>query len=308
MSVDLRHFRAFIAVAEEGKIGRAADRLFITQPALSRQIQQLERAIGEPLLVRVQHGVELTDAGRELLDKARVAVEAADDALAVGQAEHPHGRLVLGLPLAGGRQRWFALTQAFAERFPAVDVEMREALSEHLQRQVLRRELDCAVALIPNRLPGLTYTHVVDDELSVWLHRDHPLATHSELTLADLHGQAITLLGGPEGSGSGFNAAIRALFDGTGIEPRFEETIEVYPPRAGLAASYLSVSVPVDYPESVVRIPLVPARALPFEFVQRAETNRSAVRAYARFAAAHVAEQIYADDIPLPQSALDGPA
>ena len=63
IAVDLRHFRSFVAVAEEGKIGRAATRLFITQPALSRQIQQLEREIGEPLLVRVPHGVELTDAG-----------------------------------------------------------------------------------------------------------------------------------------------------------------------------------------------------------------------------------------------------
>ncbi len=59
--------RSFVAVAEEGKIGRAAIRLFITQPALSRQMQQLEREIGEPLFARVPRGVELTDAGRELL-------------------------------------------------------------------------------------------------------------------------------------------------------------------------------------------------------------------------------------------------
>jgi DNA-binding transcriptional LysR family regulator len=58
----------------------------MTQPAVSRQMQQLEREIGERLLVRVRHGVELTPTGRELLDKARVAIEAADEALAVGQA------------------------------------------------------------------------------------------------------------------------------------------------------------------------------------------------------------------------------
>ena len=84
MAIDLRHFRSFVAVAEEGGIGRAADRLFMTQPALSRQIQQLEREIGEPLLLRVPHGVELTPTGRELLDKARAAIEAAEAALAVG--------------------------------------------------------------------------------------------------------------------------------------------------------------------------------------------------------------------------------
>jgi LysR family transcriptional regulator, benzoate and cis,cis-muconate-responsive activator of ben and cat genes len=62
--VGLRHLRAFVAVAEEGNIGRAAQRLFITQPALSRQIQQLEREIGAPALVRTARGVELTDAAR----------------------------------------------------------------------------------------------------------------------------------------------------------------------------------------------------------------------------------------------------
>jgi len=62
--------------------------------------------IGAPLLVRVPHGVELTGAGRELLDKARLALEAADAALAVGQPQQPHRRLLLGVPLAGGRRRW----------------------------------------------------------------------------------------------------------------------------------------------------------------------------------------------------------
>jgi DNA-binding transcriptional LysR family regulator len=288
ITIDLRHFRSFVAVAEEGKIGRAATRLFITQPALSRQIQQLEQEIGEPLLVRVPHGVELTRAGRELLDKARVAIEAAEDALAVGNVEQPHGRLVLGITLAGGRQRWFALTQAFVDRFPAVELELREALSEYLQRQVLERELDGALALTPNRLDGLTYTHVLDDRLAVWLHRSHPLAGRSELTLADLHGEKIALLGGPGGTDSGFNAAIRALFDGTGIEPTFGETPQVYPPRAVLTENYVSVTVPLDFPEGVVSVPLVPPRTLPFEFVQRAETNRSAVRAFARFAVEHL--------------------
>jgi DNA-binding transcriptional LysR family regulator len=289
VSVDLRHLRSFVAVAEEGKIGSAATRLFMTQPALTRQMQQLERAIGEPLLIRLPHGVELTDAGRELLDKARIAIEAADDAFRVGHAEHPHGRLVVGLPMAGGRQRWFALTQAFVERYPAVDVEMREALSEHLQRQVLGRELDGAIVLAPNRLDGLSYTRVVDERLSVWLHHDHELASRPELTLADLDGQTIVLLGGPAGRGSGFNAAIRGLFDGSGAQPRFEETLEVYPPRAGLSSSYMSVTVPVDFPEPVVSVSLVPARTLSFEFVQRRETNRAAVRAYARFAVDYLA-------------------
>jgi DNA-binding transcriptional LysR family regulator len=307
MTVDLRHFRSFVAVAEQGKIGGAASRLFITQPALSRQMQELEREIGEQLFVRVPHGVELTEAGRELLPKARVAIEAADDALAVGDGGHPHGPLVLGIPLAGRRQRWFALTQAFLDRFPAVEVEMREALSEQLQRQVFERELDGALVLAPNRLEGLSYTHVVDERLAVWLHRSHPLAARSEMELADLHGQKVTLLGGPVGRSSGYNKAIRRLFADAGIEPLIEETLQVYPPSAGLEPDYLSVSVPVDYPAGVISVPLVPTATLPFEFVQREETNRAAIRAYARFAVEHLAAQACTEGMASPGSALDGP-
>src|SRR4051812_3158619 len=157
MPVDLRHFRSFVAVAEAGNIGRAAQALFITQPALSRQMQQLEQEVGASLLVRNARGVELTDAGRELLDRSRVALEAVEDALAVGRRQEPHGRLLLGLPLAGGRDRWAALAQAFAEAHPRVDVEVREAMSESLQRQLLTGEIDVAIALAPARLPSLAY-------------------------------------------------------------------------------------------------------------------------------------------------------
>ena len=236
MAVDLRHLRSFVAVAEEGKIGVAATRLFITQPALSRQMQELEREIGEQLFLRVPLGVELTEAGRELLPKARVAVEAADDAFGVRDEEHPHGAL-----------------------------------------------------------EGLRYSHAVDERVAVWLHHNHPLAARSELALADLHGQKMTLLGGPVGRASGYNRAIRGLFAGTGIEPLIEETVQVYPPSAGLELDYLSVTVPLDYPDGVVSVPLVPPRTLPFEFVQRAETNRAAVRAYARFAVEHLSGQVCAE-------------
>jgi DNA-binding transcriptional LysR family regulator len=198
---------------------------------------------------------------------------------------------VLGIPLAGGRERWFALTQAFVDRFPAVEIEMREALSEQLQRQVLDRELDGALVLAPNRLEGLRYTHAVDDRLAVWLHYRHPLAARPALTLVDLHDQKVTLLGGPVGRASGYNTAIRGLFADAGCEPFIEETLQVYPPSAGLEPDYLSVTVKVDHPEGVVSVPLVPTRTLPFEFVQRAGTNRAAVRAYAGFAVEHLSAE-----------------
>jgi DNA-binding transcriptional LysR family regulator len=289
MSVDLRHFRSFVVVAEEGHIGRAAQRLFITQPALSRQMQQLEREIGAPVFVRTAHGVELTEAGHELLSKARVALEAAEDALAVGRLEAPRGTLALGLPLAGGQERWFELVQAYMHRYPAVEVRPRMAMTEQLQDQLVAGELDGVLGVAPSRRASLTYTHVHDERVSVWMHSDHPLADRPELDLAELDGVRLTLVGGPAAERSGFNAAVRAFFEGTGVQPEFVATDEAFPARAGHDPDYLGISGRLDFPPQVIGVPLMPPRTLPFEFVQHAGASRAAVRAFAPFAAEFLA-------------------
>ncbi len=289
MPADLRHLRSFVAVAEERHIGRAAQRLFITQPALSRQMQQLEREIGAPILIRTARGVELTEAGDELLLRARVALEAAEDALAVGRLERPRGRLAVGLPLAGGQERWYGLVQAFARRYPEVDLRPRQAMTEELQDQLLAGELDCVLGFVPSRRAGLTYTHVHDEPLAVTLHGDHPLADRPQLTLEELAGVRLTLVGGRSARGSGYNAALRELFAAAGVRPEFVETDEALPARAGHAPDYLGVGPWNDFPPEVTRVPLVPPRTMPFEVVQRAGATRAAVRAFAPFAAAHVA-------------------
>src|SRR2546429_150387 len=84
-AVEVRHLRAFVAVAEELNFSRAAERLYLSQPALSRQIRTLERAVGCELLRRSTHRVELTLAGSALLDRARLVLAALDEAVAAAQ-------------------------------------------------------------------------------------------------------------------------------------------------------------------------------------------------------------------------------
>jgi DNA-binding transcriptional LysR family regulator len=208
-----------------------------------------------------------------------VAIEAADAALAVGGAGEARGTLRLGLPLAGGRDRLYALAQAYVERYPAVEVESREAISEHLQRQVLAGDLDAALGVAPSRLPALTYEHLHDEPVWVWMARGHPLAERDEIGLADLGGQALTLLGGPLRQ-AGYNRAVRSLFAGTGVEPLFVETLEMNPARAGHSPGYLGLSIRMDFAADVVARPLVPARTFPLELVHRADASQSAIRAF----------------------------
>jgi DNA-binding transcriptional LysR family regulator len=298
VAADLRHLRSFVVVAEEAHVGRAATRLFITQPALSRQMQQLEREIGAQLLVRTPRGVELTEAGSELLVRARVALQAAEDALAVGRLDQPHGTLTLGLPLAGTRERWFQLVQAYMQRYPAVEVRQREAMTEQLQDQLLAGQLDGVLGLAPSRIAGLTYTHVHDEPLSVWLHCDHPLADRAQLALEELEGVRVTLVGGKGAVRSGFNTAVRALFAAASVQPEFVATPELFPARAGRDPDYLGVSGAIDFPPEVIRVPLQPALSLPYEFVQRAGMNSVAARAFAPFAAEHLAASCTPDMTP----------
>src|SRR5438132_8254053 len=84
--VEVRHLRAFVAVAEELNFSRAAERLYVSQPALSRQIRTLERIVGCDLLRRSTHSVELTLAGEALLDRARPVLAALDAAVAAAQS------------------------------------------------------------------------------------------------------------------------------------------------------------------------------------------------------------------------------
>src|SRR5271154_620377 len=122
-AIELRHLRAFVAVADELNFGRAATRLYLSQPALSRQIRSLERLVGCDLLRRSTHRVELTLAGEALLDRARGLLREVDEAVSAT-------RSVGGELLARIGRHW----ESFSEVSPADLQELRVAF-EALQGQ-----------------------------------------------------------------------------------------------------------------------------------------------------------------------------
>ena len=189
-NVELRQFRYFVAVAEELHFSRAAARLRIAQSGLSQQIKHLERAVGVQLLVRDRRGVQLTEAGRVFLDHARLTLELADRAVASAvMAERGKvgllrvGTTILGMPPMAGR-----LLQAFGDRFPDVEVELRPRLISELIDGINTYALDVAVVLSPFKSvdPPPRYQQLGTYELVAAVPEGHRLAKLERVPRAEL--------------------------------------------------------------------------------------------------------------------------
>ncbi|MFI9203488.1 LysR family transcriptional regulator [Streptomyces sp. NPDC053048] len=186
----VHQLRLLLVLSEELHFGRAAQRLFISQPALSRQIRALEESLGLTLVERSTRRVELTPAGEALLPHARAMVDVADELRqAVETARRSPaltGRLVLGayavaLPVIR------TIVQRMRERHPELDVELREVTFAEQARVLLDGRVDAVVCFGP--LPaGLQTLEVATQPRLVCLADDHPLARRDRVTLAELAG------------------------------------------------------------------------------------------------------------------------
>ncbi len=140
--MEFRHLRYFIAVAEELHFGRVAARLHIAQPALSRQIRQLEEELSVPLFYRTKRRVQLTDAGQVFLDEARRMLAQEQHAIRAAQRAHRGeiGQLSVGLVPAATVGILSEVLRVFRDRFPEVELSLHElTTSPQLQALHARR-------------------------------------------------------------------------------------------------------------------------------------------------------------------------
>ncbi|WP_433888024.1 LysR family transcriptional regulator [Streptomyces sp. CA-111067] len=184
MDLDLRKVRYFVAVAERLHFSRAAEELLIAQPALSRQIRALERELHTELFVRDSRRVELTEAGRRLLDDARPLLAAADAARRrVARATQAPRTLVVGFRTG---IRVTEAARAFAAAHPGATVEARRVDWDDQAEAVLDGRVDLAYVRLPVVESGLALTPLYGEPRMAALPAGHPLAARTELTSADL--------------------------------------------------------------------------------------------------------------------------
>src|SRR4051794_2841836 len=177
--MELRHLRHFVAVAEELHFRRAAERLHITQPAVSEQVRKLEVELGVQLLDRTQRGVSLTAAGTEMLVEARRVLRQADVATRAARnaGQHGLGRLRVGyLPDAIPRHVPQSLAR-FAAAAPGIEVVLEPGSPLRLAADVRDGTLDLAIVCLPLASGGLRVTSLGEVRGVVALPDSHPLAS-----------------------------------------------------------------------------------------------------------------------------------
>jgi DNA-binding transcriptional LysR family regulator len=203
LDVHVRDLRYFVAVAEELHFTRAAERLYVSQPALSKQVRALERQLGIELFRRDRHGVALTDAGTALLPHARrVLADWSEGAAAVEAARAArHSTLVVGMstsPVRGGLLP--AIRSRFTAAHPEAVIRLRQVNWEDPTAGLADGTADVAFVWLP--LPGqerYDWTVVAEEPLMVAFPDTHPLADRTEVDFTDLLDEPFLALPGSTG-------------------------------------------------------------------------------------------------------------
>ena len=185
--MELRQLRYFVAVAEEGNISRAAKRIFLTQPALSRQIKVLEDEIGQCLLERQAHSARLTPVGEALLREARELLQHAEQVLERVRVAGRGLRLRVGYAPSLAAGMLSAAVENFTQTHPNARVELFDLSTKEMLAGLEGGQLDVALSVGQQReMQGLKWTPLVRTPWQLAVSRNHPLARRSRVTPAEV--------------------------------------------------------------------------------------------------------------------------
>ncbi|TAL93510.1 MAG: LysR family transcriptional regulator [Rhodanobacter sp.] len=240
---EMRQARAFLAVAAELHFRRAADRLFTSQPALSRSIRALERAVGTPLLERSTRRVRLTSAGEAFASECRTALSHFDRAetAALDAVGGRGGRLRLGymnFAISGGLP---ALLQSYQKQYPRVVMDLEYAPSAQQRVAVLQGTIDIGFTIGELRSQKVRNFLFERNDFVALLPSTHPLSARPELRLSDLAGEPFVL--GTEETFSTFRRLLFPACHNAGFFPNIVQQASNSTGIFGMVAAGVGVSV-----------------------------------------------------------------
>ena len=213
----LRQLDTFLVVAQEMSVSRAAERLHVTQPAVSMQLRQLEQALGSPLLEPSGRGIKLTNAGAELRDYAlRVVFQLSelDNVMAERRGAY-RGRIELAIVTTA---KYFVpmLLVRFRKKFPKIEIGLRVLNREAILQLLVRNEVDLIMmGRVPDEIECVAAPFATNP-LGIVCAPEHPLSRRRSIDLRALKGQDFVA----RETGSGTRLAMERLFAKHRIKPR----------------------------------------------------------------------------------------
>jgi DNA-binding transcriptional LysR family regulator len=248
-TMELRHLRYFVVLAEELHFGRAAQRLGISQPPLSQQIRVLEHALDARLFERTNRRVELTDAGRALLVEARATLQQAERAATiVSRAQRGEvGELEIGFTPSAAMIAPFTNTiLAFRKALPGVRLLLEEQVTMEQIDALEERRLQIGFLRYPEAPPLSAAVAAIElhrEPLVAFMRADHPLARRKRgaVALAALASEPFVFF--PRGSGTTLHDQVMGLCRNAGFSPRIGQEARANATILGLVAAGLGVSI-----------------------------------------------------------------
>jgi len=245
MHIEFRHLRTIKAIHEEGGLARAADRLHITQSALSHQIKGLEDQTGMELFVRRSKPMKLSPAGQRLLRLAeQVLPQVAaleEEFLAMQQGKT--GRLHIAIECHACFEWLLPVLERFRLAWPDVDVDIRPGLQFEALPALLREEVDLVISSDPEDLAGVDFTPLFDYEPVFVASADHPLAAKPFIEAEDFRGELLITYPMERSRLDVFSMLLKPA----GVEPRAIRQVELSAVILLLVASNRGVTVLPDW-------------------------------------------------------------
>jgi DNA-binding transcriptional LysR family regulator len=223
--MELRHLRYFVCVAEEQNIGRAALRLHISQPPLTRQIQQLEEMLDAQLFRRTSRGVALTDAGRVLYDDAVKILAMADRASerARKASQGLLGRVDVAIFGSGIFGAIPLLLRRFRESHPEVNIVLHNMTKEEQLDALRHQRITLAFNRLMRPVPGLVSETLLTEPLYVAMPSGHKLSARTAVRVAELEHQPMVLF--PTGSRPSFIDRVQQMCRESGFAPTVAQEV-----------------------------------------------------------------------------------
>ena len=194
--IKLKDLRYLVAVADALHFGRAAERCFVSQPTLSAQLKKLEQYLGVQLIERQPNNVSLTDAGEQIVTRARRILEASDEVVTLARAHRDPlaGRLRLALLPTIGPYLLPRVSQAIRRALPRLELHLYEYQTAPMLEKLRCGDLDLGVLALPVDLEGLEARELFVEPFTVAVPDRHRLAKCERVQVADLEDETLLLL------------------------------------------------------------------------------------------------------------------